>query len=70
MGGIHVEVQQQGQLLEGRMAQQLGLVADENRMLLFALVEMPVTANVTGLGPEFTRTVPANSITVRELNGK
>jgi alpha-N-arabinofuranosidase len=30
----------------------------------------PVTANVTGLGPEFTRTVPANSITVLELNGR
>jgi alpha-N-arabinofuranosidase len=30
----------------------------------------PVTADVTGLGPEFTRTVPANSITVLELNGK
>ena len=30
----------------------------------------PVTANVTGLGQEFTRTMPANSITVLELNGK
>src|ERR1017187_7578210 len=30
----------------------------------------PVTAGVTGLGPEFTRTVPANSITVLELSGK
>jgi alpha-N-arabinofuranosidase len=30
----------------------------------------PVTAEVTGLGTEFTRTVPANSITVLELSGK
>ena len=30
----------------------------------------PVTADVTGLGLEFTRTVPANSITVLELSGK
>ena len=30
----------------------------------------PVTADVTGLGTEFTRTVPANSITVLELNGR
>jgi alpha-L-arabinofuranosidase len=30
----------------------------------------PVTANVTGLGPEFTRTVPANSLTVLEVTGK
>ena len=29
-----------------------------------------VTADMTGLGTEFTRTVPANSITVFELNGK
>jgi len=29
-----------------------------------------VTADVTGLGTEFTRTVPANSITVLELNGR
>jgi len=39
MGRIHVEVQQQRQLFEGGMAQQLSLVADENEMLLFALVE-------------------------------
>jgi hypothetical protein len=38
--GIHVKVQQQGQLFQGGMPQQLRLVADENRMLLFALVEM------------------------------
>jgi len=30
----------------------------------------PVTADVTGLGTEFTRTVPANSITVLELSGR
>ena len=30
----------------------------------------PVTADVTGLGTEFTRTVTANSITVLELSGK
>jgi alpha-N-arabinofuranosidase len=30
----------------------------------------PVTANVSGLGPEFTRTVPANSVTILELSGK
>ena len=30
----------------------------------------PVTADVTGLGTEFTRTVPANSVTILELNGK
>ena len=37
--GIHVEVQQQRQLFQGGMRQQLGFVADENGMLLFALVE-------------------------------
>jgi alpha-N-arabinofuranosidase len=30
----------------------------------------PVTANVTGLGSEFTRTVPASSLTVLELSAK
>jgi alpha-N-arabinofuranosidase len=30
----------------------------------------PVTADVIGLGTEFSRTVPANSITVLELSGK
>jgi alpha-N-arabinofuranosidase len=30
----------------------------------------PVTANITGVGPEFTRTVPPNSITVVEIAGK
>ena len=36
---IHVEVQQQRELFEGGMRQQLGLVADENRVLLLALIE-------------------------------
>ena len=31
---------------------------------------VPVTAAVTGLGAEFTRTVPAYSITILELTGK
>ena len=39
VGGIHVEVEQQRKLFEGGMAQQLGFVADENGVLLFALVE-------------------------------
>ena len=39
VGGIHVEVQQQRELFEGGMAQQLGFVADENGMLLLALIE-------------------------------
>jgi len=30
----------------------------------------PVTANVSGLGSDFTRSVPANSITVLEVIGK
>jgi alpha-N-arabinofuranosidase len=29
----------------------------------------PVTADVTGLGPEFTRTAPASSVTVLEIKG-
>jgi alpha-N-arabinofuranosidase len=29
----------------------------------------PVTAEVTGLGPEFTRTAPASSVTVLEIKG-
>ena len=40
MRGIHVEVEQQRELLEGGVAQQLGFVADENGVLLFALVEI------------------------------
>ena len=39
VGGIHVEVEQQRKLFEGGMAQQLSFVADENGVLLFALVE-------------------------------
>jgi alpha-N-arabinofuranosidase len=31
---------------------------------------VPVTTDVTGVAPEFSRTVPANSITVLELNAK
>lgn len=31
---------------------------------------VPVTANVTGLGMDFTHTVPAYSITVLELTGR
>ncbi len=38
--GIHVEVQQQGKLFERGMTQQLGFVADENRMLLLTLIEV------------------------------
>src|SRR5258708_27798192 len=40
MGGIHVEVEQQRKLLEGGMGQQLGFIANENGMLLFALVKI------------------------------
>ena len=40
MGGIHVEVEQQRELLEGGVAQQLRFVADENGVLFFALVEI------------------------------
>ena len=40
VGGIHVEVEQQRKLFEGGMAQQLRFVADENGVLLFALVEI------------------------------
>ena len=36
---IHVEVQQQRQLFQRRMRQQVGFIADENRVLLFALVQ-------------------------------
>jgi hypothetical protein len=36
---IHVKVQQQRKLFERGMAQQLGFVADENRVLLLALIE-------------------------------
>ena len=39
VGGIHVEVEQQRDLFQGGMAQQLGFVADENGVLLLALVE-------------------------------
>jgi hypothetical protein len=35
-----VEVQQQGRLFQSGLAQQVRLVADEDGMLLFALVEM------------------------------
>ena len=38
--GIHVEVEQQRKLFEGGVAQQLGFVADEHGVLLFALVEI------------------------------
>ena len=38
-GGIHVEVQQQGELFQGGMRQQVGFIADQNGMLLFALVQ-------------------------------
>jgi hypothetical protein len=39
MRGIHIEVEQQWELFEGGMRQQLGFVADENRVLLLGLVE-------------------------------
>ncbi len=39
VGGIHIEVEQQRELLQGGMAQQLSFVADENGVLLFTLVE-------------------------------
>src|ERR1700694_2657951 len=39
MRRIHIEVEQQRKLFEGGMRQQLGLVADENRVLLLRLVE-------------------------------
>jgi hypothetical protein len=38
-GGIHVEVQQQREFFERRMRQQVRFVADENRVLLLALVQ-------------------------------
>jgi alpha-N-arabinofuranosidase len=38
-------------------------ISDPNRIV-------PVTAAVTGVSPDFTRTFPPNSITVLELNGK
>ena len=37
--GIHIEVQQQRELFQRRMRQQLRFVADENGMLLLALVQ-------------------------------
>jgi hypothetical protein len=37
--GIHIEVQQQWKLFERRMAQKLGLGADENGVLFLALIE-------------------------------
>src|SRR5215831_11995284 len=37
--GVHVEVQQQGKLLQRRVAQQLGLVADEQGVLFLALIQ-------------------------------
>ena len=39
-------------------------------LLVHHQVIVPVTAGVTGLGTEFTRTVPGYSITVLELTGK
>jgi hypothetical protein len=38
-GRIHVEVQQQRELLQGGMRQQVGFIADQNRMLLLTLVQ-------------------------------
>ncbi len=37
--GIHVEVQQQRELFQGGMRQQVGFIADQNGMLLLALVQ-------------------------------
>src|ERR1019366_5961395 len=37
--GIHVEVQQQRELFQGGMRQQVGFIADQNRMLLLSLVQ-------------------------------
>jgi len=39
VGGVHVEVEQQGELFEGGLGQELGLVTDENGVLLLALIE-------------------------------
>ncbi len=40
MRGVHVEVEQQWQLLQSGVAQQLRLVADQDGMQLLALVQM------------------------------
>src|SRR5579864_4188680 len=40
MGGVHVEVEQQRQLLQSSVAQQLRLIADEDGMLLLVFVQM------------------------------
>jgi len=63
-GGIHVEVEQQRQLFQGGMRQQVGFIADQNRMLLFALIQphhgigdlaYQVAAKVSRLQVQFER---------------